>query len=364
MALPLLTAGLTRDPLLVAGVTAAHQLPWAAIAVLGSGGFGTADQRTVLGLASTLRAATAAVVGVAALAGVETLLVVVVAAVALGLGEALGGTAEASADPNASDGLARRGMVGLAVVGLPLGGLLFAAAAGVPFLVAVGIFAIAALRALTLQRGAAEEAPAPRAGPVGVTPLAPGSGAATAVAAVSSGASGAVLGVLVLFALDDLGLAPLAFSLVLMALAGAAAAGAALAPPVGQHLGLRRGAAAALVAAGIGYLGAGLLADPALPLVAVAGLALGAGASMTAAVLLRAALHLDVPSRQRDQALAAFHLRVWAAVPVGALVGGVAARSTGVSAAVVVAGVVLASSALATAGVAQGRETAVTEKSG
>ncbi len=364
VALPLLAAGLTRDPLLVAGVAAAHHLPWAALAVLGSGVLGAGDQRTVLGLASTLRAATVALVGVVALAGVETLLVVAAAAVVLGLGEALAGTVEASADPIASDGLARRGMVGLAAVGLPLGGLLFAATAGLPFLVAIGIFALAALGALTLQPRPAEDTPAPGAGRTGVTSLVPGTGAVTAVAAVSNGASGAVLGVLVLFALDDLAVGPLAFSLVLMALAGAAAAGASLAPTVGQLLGLRRGAAAALVAAGVGYLGAGLVADPADPLVAVAGLAVGAGAGMAAAVLVDAVLHLDAPMRRRDQALAAFHVRVWAAVPVGALVGGVVARSTGVRAAVVVAGVVLALAALAAAGVAQGGKTPVAEKSG
>lgn len=365
VSLPLLAAGLTRDPLLVAGVTAAHHLPWVALAVLDTDRIGAADQRTVLGVASTLRAATVALVGLFALAGAETLPMVGMAALALGLGEALAAGAEevVSSGPAMTADLSHVGMVAL-VVGLPIGGLLFAAAAGAPFLVAIGLFAVAALAALMLHRRAGGREPPERDGSAAVARLASTSAAATAVAMVSSGASGAVLGVLVLFALDDLGLDPTSFALVLVAMAGAAALGGVVAPTLGQLLGLRMATAVTLVLAGVGYVGAGALADPASPLVAVLGLGVGAASAMAAAVLLRAVLHLGVPAVQREQAVAALHVKVWAATPVGVLAGGLVARTTSVSATVGAAGVVLALSALGASVLTAATSAPVLEKSG
>ena len=368
VALPLLAVGLSGDPLVVAAVLAAQHLPWAAMALTRPRMFEAADQRTILGLAGTVRAVTAAVLGVLALAGAETTPVVLAAALVLGLGEALADGAEGlvSAGPAVGTGLFRSGMAGLAAVGLPLGGLLYALAAGVPFVVSMGLFAAAALACLTVPRrlGGAGAAATELTGPQGgLSALAQGTAGVTAVAVLSNAAGGAVLGVLVLFAVDDLGLGAPAFGLVSSGLAAAAALGAGAAPGAGRILGLRMGSALACAASGAAYAGAGLVADPARPYLAVLALAAGVGAGMAAAVLVLARLHLAFPPPGVDRSVAAFHIRAWGAVPFGALAGGVVGRTSGVVATLVGAGMVLAAAAVAAA-VVSPAASPVLEKSG
>ncbi|MDP9452106.1 MAG: hypothetical protein M3P97_01670 [Actinomycetota bacterium] len=353
-ALALLAGGLTRDPLGVAAVVAAQHAPWAVVAVAGGRVWAHADRRTLLGLGATLRAVAVALVGLLTLAGAETVAILAAGALAIGTGEALADHAEAEAEPPG-----RPTLVGLAAVGLPLGGLVYELAAALPFLLDVGVFSVAALSALSVQLPLPAPRPAssptPTAPATGTGPalpaLAPGTGPLTLVMAASAAASGAVLGVLVLFALDDLGLGAPAFGLLLAGLAAAAALGTLAAPTVGQVLGARAGLALALAVAGAGYAAAGLVADPARPLVAALALGVGTASSMVAAVLGRALLHTAAGQVVEGSHLVAFHARVWAGIPFGALLGGGLARSLGVAGLVVVSGVVCAGAALATVAV-------------
>ncbi|CAN5823292.1 MFS transporter [soil metagenome] len=365
VALPLLAAGVSRDPLAVAGVLAAHHLPWGVLAVTRRSLVGTADQRTVLGLGATLRAAAVVVIGLLGLVGAETTVLLVVAALVAGLGAALADGAEeefaglAESEPLAGDRrrgeLRRRGMVAMAVVGLPLGGLVYELAAALPFLVDAGVYSVAALSALALRRpfsGAASGLRAMGKGRAASIPaLAPGTGKVTLAVAASTAAGSAVLGVLVLFALDDLGLGAPAFGLILRGMAGAATAGAWAAPTVGGLLGLRGGAGITLGVSGAGYATASVLADPGRPLVAVVALGLGSGAAMIATVLLRALLHGGAGRALDSGALADFHARVWSSVPLGMLAGGVAAQAVGVPEVVTAGGLLVGLTALTVAAI-------------
>jgi hypothetical protein len=370
-ALALLAAGLTRDPLSVAMVFAAQHLPWAVVAVAGRSTWIDADRRTMLGLGVTLRAVAVAVVGLLTLAGAETVPVLVVAALAVGLGEALADQAEtdAGAGPLASSSSGvgsprRNGMVGLAVIGLPLGGLVYEVAAALPFLLDVGVFAVAALAALSLRTPltvvplpprSAGTGPGSRPAPASALALAPGTGPVTVAAALSAAAGGAVSSLLVLFALDDLGLGAPAFGLVLAGLAGAATLGALAAPSVGGAVGLRGGMALALAVAGAGHAGAGLVGEPGRPFVAAGALGVAAAGSLAAAVLGRALLHVGAGRAVEGARLVAFHARVWAGLPVGALLGGVAARTLGVPGTLVACGVLSLAAAMVTVAVVPGR---------
>jgi hypothetical protein len=247
-ALPLLTAALTRDPVAVAAVIAAAHLPWVLVTVLGGSVLPRLERRTVLGAAHTLRGGAVAALAYWAAGSTETLGRLATAAFAIGLGEALADHVEDEADEltparTSSSGLARAlrsgGMVGVALVGLPVGGLLYEILPPVPFVASVFHFCMAGLIALLPRVPLGPEARARAMAPPAPLRLCPGTTRPTAVAALQALGTSAVLGVLVLFALDDLGLGAPSFGVLLAALAAGAALGSLVAAEVGRVLGGR-----------------------------------------------------------------------------------------------------------------------------
>ena len=322
--LPLLAAGITRDPLAVAAVIAAQHLPWVLV------GLGwpllRVDRRTMVGSIDTLRALTLGYIGLQVLAGRETILEVQLAAAVVGLGEAL--TDGSEHEEGDVGGLSRRGLIGLAVFGFPLGGILYEVFPATPMLFDVLAFALAATFALLVRREIVPPVDGERLRP---PRLAPGSTAVTAALALATAGSSAVVGVLVLFALDDLGLGAPAFGLLLAGLAAATAAGAWVAPEAGRIVGLRPGACLAWLVAGAGPVVASRVADVDRPWLAATALAAGAAAVMVGSVLARAQLQRATGFRLDSPPLRRFHLVVWAAIPLGALLGGWFARRQGVA---------------------------------
>lgn len=343
-ALPLLVANVTRDPLAVAGVIAAQHLPWIAVAVLWQR-LAASDRRTVVGVVHTARAVAAGYLGVQAAAGTETVLKIQLVALLVGLGEALAGAVEEERDDTAH--LSARGMIGVGLVGMPLGGLLYELFTAVPFVADVLFFALAALFALFVQRPVHGVAVSDEGGPDGRRRRGP-PGALLATGVLASLGSAAVLGVLVLFALDGLGLGAPAFGLLLAGMAGAAAAGAWVAPEVGRAIGLRSGVAVAGVVAAAALVTASQVADAGRPWASVVALGIGWAAAGTGTVLLRAVVPAatDEPEAMRD-----LHLAESVAVVIGALAGGWLARAHGVDGALLLAAASFAASALAVAAI-------------
>lgn len=332
VALPLLAAGLTRDPLAVAGVVVAQHLPWVVLA-LALPALRHTDRRTLAGAGGSLCALAVALAGLSAIVGNETILTVQLVAFAVGVAQALDDDAERVGAVSAGAGrdgvagsLAGAGMVGLGVVGLPLGGFLYELFAPVPLLFDVGVFAVAALFVLSLRRPLLATGPELDASSPLPSPAA-GTATVTAAAALVAGATGAVAGVLVLVALDDLGLGAPAFGLLLAGLAAATLVGALAAPTLGRATGARAATVVALVVAAGADVAAWSLLDPDQPIPAVVALGVGAAATMAAGVLLRALLHTATGGELDAEGLRAFHVVVWSATPAGALVGGLAARS-------------------------------------
>ena len=334
VALPLLAAGLTRDPLAIATVIAAQHLPWPLLA-LALPSLAGADRRTLAGAADSARAIALGLAGLQAVVGSETILTIQLVAFVVGVAQALtddtervGGELLRDRGGEAHATLAGAGMAGLAVVGLPLGGVLYEVLAPIPLLFVVGVFAVAALFALGVRRPLV--AGVPGVGPRRSAPVlprpAPGTLAITGAAALASAAAGAVAGVIVLLALEDLGLGAPAFGLLLAGLAASSFLGGLLAPTLGRRPGVRYGGAAGLVVAAAALVAAWSLLDPDRPYPAVAALAVAAAGSTVATVLLRAQRHGAVATTEPD-ALRAFSLAVWTATPIGAVIGGVLARS-------------------------------------
>ena len=335
VALPLLAAGVTRDPLAIAAVVAAQHLPWPLLA-LALPSLAGADRRTLAGAGNSARAIALGLAGLQAVVGTETLLTIQLVAFVVGIAQALtddtervGGQILRDRGGEAHATLAGAGMAGLAIVGLPIGGVLYELLAPIPLLFVVGIFAVAALFALGVRRPLVT--PAAGAGPRPTPPLlprlAPGTVVITAAAALASAAAGAVAGVLVLIALDDLGLGAPAFGFLLTGLAASSLAGGLLAPSLGRRPGVRYGGAVGLVVAAAALVAAEVLLDPESPYPAIVALGIAAAGSTVATVLLRAQRHGAVSTPEPD-ALRAFSLAVWTAMPLGAVIGGVLARST------------------------------------
>ena len=322
--LPLLAAGITRDPLAIAGVIAAQHLPWVLV------GFGwpllRADRRTLVGSVDTARALTLGFLGLLVLAGQETILGIQLAAAVVGFGEALTDGAEHET-PDVGR-LSRRGLLGLAAFGVPLGGILYEVFPATPLLFDVLTFALAGTFALLVRR---EAAPPAEEEPVRPPHLPPGATPVTVASALATAGSSGVIGVLVLFALDDLGLGAPAFGLLLAGLSVSTAAGAWVAPEVGRLLGLRAGTSLAWLVAAGGPAVASLVADVDRPWLATLALAVGAAAVMIGSVLGRAHLQRTTGHRLDSAALRLFHLAGWAAIPIGALLGGWFARRQGVA---------------------------------
>lgn len=345
-ALPLLAAELTRDPLAVAGVIAAQHLPWALTALVGTRLAGM-DRRTVVGAADAVRAVAIGWLGLLVLAGAETLTAIQLTALAVGAGEALTDDAEqeVATDAGSLGAMTSRGLAGVAVVGLPLGGLLYEIFPATPLVVGVLVYALAGLYGLMLRAGVGVAA-TDGTSEGSALHLPAGTRALTAVAVLSTGATSAVLGILVLFAVDDLELGAPAFGLLLGGLAVAAGLGGMVAPELGRLSGLRLGLVLSLAAAAAGYAAAASLADPGLPVLSALGLAAATAGSMAAAVLVRALL-LARSGRRPALPLRGFHAAVWAAIVVGALAGGLVARQQSVVATLWMAAGVAAVGALA-----------------
>jgi len=313
-ALPLLTANLTHDPLDVAKVVAAQHLPWILAALIWPA-LARGDRRTLVGLVHTVRALAVGYLGFLALGGFETLPKIMTVAFVIGLGEALTGIVE---EETGDLRLSTRGMLGLALVGMPLGGLLYEIFLAVPFLLDVLFFALAALFALFVPR------PVERVTVLhaGRPTFAPGTTAVTITAFLASVARSAVFGVLVLFALVDLGLGAPAFGILLACLAAATAVGAWMAPEAGESLGLSSGFVAGAILAAAGLLAASQLADPDRFWIGAVALGVAWGGAATATVLLRALLPAAAGRPVVGSSLRAFHLVEWSGVVVGALLGG------------------------------------------
>ena len=160
--------------------------------------------------------------------------------------------------------------------------------------------------------------------------LAPGTVPVTVTALLATIARSAVLGVLVLFALENLGLGAPAFGLLLAGIAAATATGAWVAPETGAAFGLRAGFAVASIVAGAALVTASAVADPVRPWAGALALGIAWATATTGMVLLRALLPLAAGGLVAGNALRAFHLVEWTGVCAGALAGGWVGRARGI----------------------------------
>jgi MFS family permease len=154
VAAPLLAASLTRDPLLVAGLFFAHRLPWLLFSLLSGALVDRLDRRLLMASVEVVRFLLLGLLGVVVLVDAATVPLLYAVLFALGTAETLFDNAAVSILPAMvpTGGLPRANarLLGARVVAEefaapPLGGLLFATAAALPFLLGGGSFAVAAV---------------------------------------------------------------------------------------------------------------------------------------------------------------------------------------------------------------------------
>ncbi|HSL59875.1 MAG TPA: MFS transporter, partial [Acidimicrobiales bacterium] len=154
VALPLLTAQLTRDPAAVAGVAVAQGLPWLAFSLVAGALVDRLDRRRVMWITDVARAVLVAGLALAVALDAHSVPMLYAVAFGLGLAETMFDNAAQAILPRlvpstrleaANGRLFAAQMLTNDFLGKPVGGLLFTIGAALPFWVDAGTFAVAAL---------------------------------------------------------------------------------------------------------------------------------------------------------------------------------------------------------------------------
>jgi len=361
VALPLLAVRLDDDPLVVSGLVALAFLPWVLVGPVSGAVVDRVDRRRLIVTVQWLRGTVALGFALAVATGVVAMWMLYLTAFVIAVGETLVDSAAQAAVPRlvgpdrleVANGRVMAGqLVTNEVVGAPIGALLFAAGAAVPFLLD-GATYIAGALLVSLVR---VELNPPR--PAGAIPTSLMADVAEGlrflwrhpllrplalmVALVNLG-MGAQSAVLVLFALSELGVPEAGFGL----LVGAGALGGLVGAWGSGRLVVRSGRRRALVTA-TAVMGAsvGALGLTSTPWLAGGLLALALGAASVFSVVGQSLRQQLSPPLLLGRVVTGFRLIGMSAVPLGAVLGGLVARSAGLRAPFLLAGAVVLIGAL------------------
>lgn len=356
VAFPLLAASLTHDPRLIAGVAVAQRLPWLVCSLPAGALADRLDRRRLVAVVESARMVILVILGAIVALGATALVVVYVAAFLLGAFE----TVFLGAAQAALPGLVRRDQLtrangylhsaqsgGEQFAGPALGGIVFLAAAAMPFVLDGFSFAAsAALLCLALPRR--------------VTPtvsLADGRAGTTIRADVIEGlrwfaqnrllrlVSGLiaclafcqtmVLAILVLFSLQVLHLGTVGYGFFLAAGAAGNVAGGVFASRIHRRLGTPVILIGAAVAAGCSYLVISRTSSVVLVVLCFVVEAVSVAVGNVVTLTLRQS---TIPPELLGRVSNAFRVCLYGAMPLGAMAGGFLARSHGLRTPFVVAG--------------------------
>lgn len=360
VALPLLAVEITRDPALVAGLGVAQSLPFL-IAGLPAGVMADrVDRRRLLVVTNGIEGALFALVVASVLVGVVSVPLLYGIAFCLGSNETVRDTTMSTAVPalvprsqleRANGRLVTVAFVGNQLVGPALGAGLFAVAVTTPFTLSATLVALAAallVRLPSLNRSA----PAVTAGEPGGEVGAPvGQRFTRFTREVMEGVSflarhrvlrtiallavvliftdAAWFSILVLLITDELGLAQWSYGIILAVAAVGGAGGGWVA-----HRVIARVGAAVVLRGGLGVIGAAQITIGVTRSAIAATTALAIGNAGFALWLTAAASqrHALTPDRILGRVTAAWQTAALGAIPVGMLVGGLAADAYGLRA--------------------------------
>jgi MFS family permease len=345
VALPLLAATLTRDPVPVAALTALAFLPWLLFALPAGAVVDRVDRTRAMAAANTARALALAALAATVLTGSVSLPVLYAVAFAVGVAETVYDSAARAVLPQVvrrdqldrGNGLLTVGeTAGEGFLGAPVGSALFALAVAAPLLTTSGGFLLGAVLVLGIAGTHRPERSDSRPRTTIRRDVAEGVAwlwrhrflrGLTVVSATTSLLQSMTTGVLVLYALETLDIGEAGFGLLLAASGVGAVVGGLVAAPLAARIGRSATlvAGAALAAVMTGALG--LTTDG-----IVAGVLFGLGATgvMFWNVLSMSLRQALIPEELFGRVQGAYRTLVWGGIPLGALAGGLLAGATSV----------------------------------
>jgi len=353
-ALPLLAASLTRDPAAIAAVTAVVWLPWLVFGLVG----GTVvDRVSRIGLLIGVQVARMLVIAALALLVWQdqaSMAVIYVVAFCIGIGEVLADTAMQAVIPTlvaepelerANGQLYATQAVANDFVGPPVGGVLYAGWAAVPFAANAAAWALSAIllsRLFVIQprRIARPATSFVEDVVVGAKWLSRHEvlrvllvwGAIVNASLVAFGS------ITVLFALEILGVSEAAFGFLAAAIGLGGITGTLVAGRLVRRFGRGRLIGAGAVAGGAGGMLAGLVGSPVL--FAALMFVLTASAAVVS-IVVSALRQSIVPNELLGRVHATFRVFSYGAIPLGALAGGWIAGAYGLRAPYLIGGVIV-----------------------
>jgi MFS family permease len=352
IALPLLAATLTRNPVLISALVALTFLPWLLFALVSGALVDRVDRRRAMTTANLIRAAAIGGLGVAVAFDAATIGLLYAVAFATGAAETIYDSAARAALPQVvrrdqldagNSLLSTQEVIGQSFLGAPVGALLFAAAAAAPLFTNAAGFALAAVLVLTIRqrlRPARAEKTSIR------TDIREGLlwtwqhrliRNLTLLTAMMAVGLYMVLAVQVLYVLDTLGLSEAAYGLIMVATGAGAVVGGLGAPWVSARLGRSASLVAAAVTGALATIALGLNDDPLVASVLFGLFALAGTVWDVLSMSLRQAV---IPKELFGRAQGSYRTLAWGAIPIGALAGGALGAATTIPTVFVTSGVI------------------------
>ena len=351
-ALPLLATELTDDPRLIAGVTVAERLPWLLLILPGGVWADRHDRRRLRVRLDIVRAVVMAVLAMLVFTDRASIAAVFAVAALLASAESIVDSSSMAMVPALVDErqLERAGglmwsteMVAGSVIGPPLGGLLFAGALAIPFGFDALTFLAAAAVAATISGSFVADAPASEVRRSFVREI--GTGFAwlwrrpllrnlALISTLLGFVTTMHAAVFVVFARDELGLGPVGFGVLLVPGAVGGVVGSLLASR------LKRWPLSTVLSAAVALGGLAVFLVASTRVAMVVGLltAVDTAAVLVWNVLTVALRQRLIPDHLLGRVSASYRFVVYAAMPAGALLGGLLASALSVAAVFLIAG--------------------------
>lgn len=351
-AFPLYVAVLTREPMLVAGATLVSRLPWFLFALISGALVDRMDRKRVMVVTDVLRAAGIAVLALGVWSGDAGLIAVYAIGFGLGVAETFFDTAAEAFTPQlvsddrlpaANGRLQAVEFVGGSLAGPPVGALLFAVAAAVPFFVDSVSFLVAALVVALIPGSYKPE----RTGDGTIwEDIKEGIGwlwrqrvlrSIVIMAGVINLVAFAIMSIFVLYAQDILGVDEVGYGLLIAVVGVGGLVGAFVSPRIVEIAGPGNTLRMVMGFSGVLSLVFALITSPLVAGVLMVMFGFVITGWNVVSVSLRQAL---TPDELRARVAGSARLLAWGTQPLGALLGGILGSTLGLTSPFLIGGVV------------------------